>query len=178
MFVGGAAGVEGAEEVDVDDAFEGVGGHADGGRGEVTGRGADDDFDLAELFAGVLDGLGDGGVVADVDGGGGDGGAGFAHNFGGRFELVVLASGDGYVGSVLGETFRDALANAATAAGDEGGLALEEEIAEDAGRSGGHEGRISCGFRRVGCRSQSSEAFGVGNFRPASTAFKERWAWR
>jgi hypothetical protein len=50
-----ATGVEGAEQIDVDDGLESVGGHAENGSRKISGRSADYEIDLAVLIARSLD---------------------------------------------------------------------------------------------------------------------------
>ena len=76
----------------------------------------------------------DGCAVGDVAGEGEDAGGvavgGLGQGIDGGGELVGVACGDGYVGSVFDEALGDAESDAAVAAGYEGGFAVERSKGE------------------------------------------------
>jgi len=134
--VGCAAGIEGAQQVDIDHGFKSVGRHAGDGRGEVSGRGAQEDVDFAELLARAVERGFEGGVIADVQGGGLGNAARGADGCGGRIQPLLLPSGHDDRCSVFGEALRHALPDSASSAGDECHLALQQIRPKDAFHDG------------------------------------------
>jgi hypothetical protein len=130
----GTAGVEGAEQVDIDHGFEAVGGHAGDQRREIARGRAQQNIDFAELFARFAQRIGHSRIVANVEC------RGFGHSSGGAngqcrgVEFLLFAAGQNYFGGMLRKAFGHALADAAAAPGHEGDFALQQIFLEDAHR--------------------------------------------
>src|ERR1051326_4977653 len=133
MFVGRAAGVEGAEQVDVDDGLEAIGRHA-GDRGrEIARRGTEQNVDGTKLFVGSLQRRGQFVVIADVEGRGCGMAPAFTNCRGSRIQLFLLPSREHGLCSMLCKSLGDTLSDAAASAGNKRDLALKQTFAKYAG---------------------------------------------
>ena len=125
-----AAGVETAQQVNVNHRLEAVGADLFSGQREVAGGPADQGMDRPEFLAATLHGRFQRRVVAHVGGMGGDPRAERPQFRPRRIEFFLRPAHDAEIRPNRREVAGDAKVDAAAAAGDEDGFALEQVFGE------------------------------------------------
>ena len=114
-----AAGVERAEQVDIDHGLESVRRHARHRRGKIPGGAAQQDVDLAQFVARLVHRSLDRRVIANIERGGLREASRAADRRRGRVQFFLLPAHQHDFRAVFGETLRHALSDAAAASGHE-----------------------------------------------------------
>ena len=130
MLERGPAGIERADQIDVDDRLESVGGHSGYESGKISCRSTDDEIDWSMCISRSFDGSRERVIVPDIGRMSGCGTAFTANLFGGVVQRLLRPADESDLRSVLRVPPGDRQSDSATTAGEDGRFPRELRCSE------------------------------------------------